>query len=72
MQLASRGDLVALIEAERPSVSPAEAFVMLNRLALQTTGLPLPDLVSRPEVSRKAKAIQRKLGHHDDPTALAR
>jgi hypothetical protein len=39
MKVASRGDLVALIQAERPTVSPAEAFAMLDRLAMWTTGL---------------------------------
>jgi hypothetical protein len=48
LKAASRGDLVALIEAERPVVSPAEAFAMLNRLALRTTGLSLRDLLNRP------------------------
>ena len=48
MRLASRGDLVALIEADRPAVSAAEAFAMLNRLAITTTGLPLRDVVRRP------------------------
>ena len=60
MQVASRGDLVALIEAERPGVPPAEAFRMLNRLAMRTTGLPLRNLVRRPEVNKMAMATRRK------------
>jgi hypothetical protein len=35
MRLASRGDLVALIGVAKPVASPAEAFAMLNRLAVQ-------------------------------------
>jgi hypothetical protein len=61
MQLATRGDLEALIEIERPNVPPAEAFALLNRLARRTTGLPLRALIRRPEVVRKAKAVQTKL-----------
>ena len=62
MRLAFRGDLVAVLEAERPTVPPAEAFVMLNRLALRTTGLPLRDLVRRASPNRpvNATAPQRK------------
>jgi hypothetical protein len=62
LRLATRGDLEALIETERPAVPPAEAFAVLNRLALRTTGLPLRDLIRRPEVTKKAKAVQKKLG----------
>ena len=61
MRLATRGDLEALIEIERPTMPPADAFAMLDRLALRTTGLKLRDLLRRPEVSRKAKAVQKKL-----------
>jgi hypothetical protein len=59
--LATRGDLEALIEIERPTVPAAEAFAMLNHLALRTTGLPLRDLVRRPEVAKKAQTVQKKL-----------
>jgi hypothetical protein len=61
MRLATRGDLEALIEIEYPNMSPADAFAMLNQLALRTTGLPLRDLLRRPEVIRKAQAVQKKL-----------
>jgi hypothetical protein len=61
MRLATRGDLEALLETERPNMPPADAFAMLDRLALRTTGLPLRDLLCRPEVTRKAKAVQKKL-----------
>jgi hypothetical protein len=61
MRLATRADLEALLEIERPNVPPAEAFAMLDRLALRTTGLKLHDLLRRPEVTRKAKAVQKKL-----------
>jgi hypothetical protein len=61
MRLATRGDLEALLEIERPIMSPADAFAMLDQLALRTTGLKLRDLIRRPEVSRKAKAVQKKL-----------
>jgi hypothetical protein len=61
MRLATRGDLEALLEIKRPTMSPADAFAMLDQLALRTTGLPLRDLIRRPEVIRKAKAVQRKL-----------
>jgi hypothetical protein len=62
MRLATRADLEALIEIEHPNMSPADAFAMLDRLALRTTGLKLRDLIRRPEVTRKAKAVQKKLG----------
>jgi hypothetical protein len=61
MRLATRGDLEALLEIERPTMSPADAFTMLDHLALRTTGLPLRDLLRRPEVIRKAQATQKKL-----------
>ena len=61
LRLATRGDLEALLETERPNMPPADAFAMLDRLALRTTGLPLRDLLRRPEVTRKAKAVQKKL-----------
>jgi hypothetical protein len=61
MRLATRGDLEALLEIERPNMPPADAFTVLDRLALRTTGLKLRDLIRRPEVTRKAKAVQKKL-----------
>jgi hypothetical protein len=61
LRLTTRSDLEALIETERPNVSPAEAFALLNHLAMRTTGLPLRDLIRRPEVARKAQAVQKKL-----------
>ena len=54
MRLTVRGDLLALIEAERPTVSPAEAFAALNQLAMRTTGIPLRDLVRRASPDRSA------------------
>jgi hypothetical protein len=62
LRLATRGDLEALIETERPDVPPAEAFAVLNHLALRTTGLPLRDLIRRPEVTKKAQTVQKKIG----------
>jgi hypothetical protein len=56
MRVASRGDLLALIEAERPIASLAEAFAVLDRLALRTTGLRLPELLRRATPNRSAKA----------------
>ena len=56
MRVASRGDLVALIEAEHPSVPRAEVFAALDRLARRVTGLPLPALLRRPPPARPAKA----------------
>ena len=61
LRLATRRDLEALIEIERPNMPPADAFAMLDQLALRTTGLPLRDLLRRPEVTRTAKAVQKKL-----------
>jgi hypothetical protein len=62
MRLACRGDLERLIAADHPIVSRAEVYGMLDRLARMTTGLPLRDLVRRPEVTKKALATQKKLG----------
>jgi hypothetical protein len=61
MRLTTRGDLEALLEIERPTMSPADAFAMLDQLARRTTGLKLHDLLRQPEVIRKAKAVQKKL-----------
>jgi hypothetical protein len=60
MRLAVRGNLVALIDTDRPSVSPSEAFAALNRLALRTTGLPLGDLLRRAAPNRPAKPKTKK------------
>jgi hypothetical protein len=60
MRVASRGDLVALIETERPTVPPAEAFALLNHLALRTTGLPLRDLLNRPAKATTPRKRKRR------------